>query len=65
MKINDMSCHELTILIAVVGMVVGLLLSIVYDQRDLGYVIAGALGGAITLTNKFDGGKYHAESKNY
>lgn len=65
MKINDMSCHELTTLIAVVGMVVGLLLSIVYDQRDLGYVIAGALGGAITLSNKFDGGKNYAESKNY
>ena len=30
-------------------MVIGLLLAIVYDQKDLGYVIAGALGGAISL----------------
>ena len=65
MKFADMSCHDMITLIAVGGMVIGLLLAIVYDQKDLGYVIAGALGGAISLNNKFDGGKYHAESKNY
>ena len=65
MKLADITCHDMTTLIAVGGMVIGLLLAIVYDQKDLGYVIAGALGGAISLNNKFDGGKYHAESKNY
>ena len=65
MRIADMNCHDMTTLIAVGGMVIGLLLAIIYDQKDLGYVIAGALGGAISLNNKFDGGKYNAESKNY
>ena len=49
MRIADMNCHDVTTLIAVGGMVMGLLLAIVYDQKDLGYVIAGALGGAISL----------------
>ena len=49
MRIADMNCHDVTTLIAVVGMVMGLLMAIVYDQKDLGYVIAGALGGAISL----------------
>ena len=59
MRIADMNCHDVTTLIAVGGMVMGLLLAIVYDQKDLGYVIAGALGGAISLkegTKNYDKG---------
>lgn len=59
MRIADMNCHDVTTLIAVGGMVMGLLLAIVYEQKDLGYVIAGALGGAISLkegTKNYDKG---------
>ena len=49
MKFTDITCHDMTTLIAVGGMVIGLLMAICFDQKDLGYVIAGALGGAISL----------------
>lgn len=54
MRIADMNCHDVTTLIAVVGMVMGLLMAICFDQKDLGYVIAGALGGAISLKERIN-----------
>lgn len=59
MKFTDITCHDMTTLIAVGGMVIGLLMAICFDQKDLGYVIAGALGGAISLkegTKNYDKG---------
>ena len=59
MKLADITCHDMTTLIAVGGMVIGLLMAICFDQKDLGYVIAGALGGAISLkegTKNYDKG---------
>ena len=49
MKLADATAHDMTTLVAVGGMVIALLLAIIYDQKDLGYVIAGALGGAISI----------------
>ncbi|MCI6870495.1 MAG: hypothetical protein MR853_07220 [Selenomonadales bacterium] len=54
MKFADITCHDMTTLIAVGGMVLGLLMAICFDQKDLGYVIAGALGGAISLKERIN-----------
>ena len=49
MKVADITSHATPTIIAAAGMVLGLLLAIVYEQKELAYLIAGALAGAIRL----------------
>lgn len=53
MRFEDLKVTELTDIIAVIGMVSGLFLAIVYDQRDLALALGAALAG-ITRAMKKD-----------
>lgn len=50
MKLNEMNVEDFKNIIAVIAIAIGLFVSIAVEQKDLSYVLAGALGGIVTTT---------------
>ena len=50
MKLQEMNVDDFKNIIAVIAIAVGLFVSIAMEQKDLSYVLAGALGGIVTTT---------------
>lgn len=50
MRLKDMTVDDFKNIIAVVAIAIGLFVAIAMEQKDLSYVLAGALGGIVTTT---------------
>lgn len=52
MRLKDMTVDDFKNIIAVVAIAIGLFVAIAVEQKDLSYVLAGALGGIVTTTKQ-------------
>lgn len=49
MKLEDITTQDFIMLVAVVGLVIGFIVSVINKQADTASMVGGALAGAISL----------------